>query len=151
MRNLNNLTPTQAADVTILYYARKHTLTESITAVAQLAKSISLLLDVSFTTATCILSELQAKEETVLETLLAADTTTPAVKTFEAGKSYEIRFIGDSELRPLLTVNKRTDKSVWISKSGDIDNKRVAIKTDSEGNEYILPYGSYSMAPVSRA
>lgn len=47
------------------------------------------------------------------------------------------------------TILKRTAKTVTVKSMGE--TKRCKIHADSEGNEYIFPYGQYSMAPTFRA
>lgn len=65
--------------------------------------------------------------------------------TFEIGQSYEVQFIGDSQLRPRFTVTARTAKMV----TGLIHGKeyKVKVRFDSQDGEYCLPYGTYSMRP----
>lgn len=72
-----------------------------------------------------------------------------SITTFETGKNYTLRFIGDADLKPSLTVIKRTAKTVTV-KGADLDNKRCGIKI-YDNVEYILPYGSYSMAPSCKS
>ena len=67
---------------------------------------------------------------------------------FEINKTYQMRFIGDSELIVPVKILKRTAKSVRIELNGN--QKTCRIKEWGE-SEYILPEGSYSMAPSCRA
>ena len=69
---------------------------------------------------------------------------------FEAGNIYQMRFIGDSELKPQFICVKRTAKTITFSKIGSKKeniNRRVKVYN---GVEYILD-GSYSMAPSIKA
>ena len=71
------------------------------------------------------------------------------ITTFEAGKTYKVRFIGDSDLVVPMEVVKRTKKFLTIKCEG-YDQTRVGVKVYDD-TEYVLPMGSYSMAPSSRA
>ena len=66
--------------------------------------------------------------------------------TFTTGKSYTVHHFGDSELRPVIKVVRRTKSSVWIKVRGEV--KRKGIKLDHQGNEYCLPYGNYPLAAM---
>ena len=69
--------------------------------------------------------------------------------TFETGKTYEMRWITDSDLRTPITIEKRTAKTATVTVRGE-ETKRCKIHT-YEGREYIKPMGSYSMAPILSA
>jgi len=69
----------------------------------------------------------------------------------ETGKTYRIKFIGDSELETPATVVKRTAKTVWLDIQGETDVIRKKIKTYEDGTEFCEPYGSYSMRPYLSA
>ena len=71
------------------------------------------------------------------------------IKRFEVGNIYEMRFIGDSDLKVAFICTKRTPKTVRLEavKSKEILNRKIK---NSEIEEYILE-GSYSMAPSIRA
>ena len=77
------------------------------------------------------------------------NTITNTMTTFEAGSVYEMRFIGDSNLKPLFICTKRTAKSVTFErfKGTETFTKRVKISDDAE---YVL-YDTYSMAPIIRS
>ena len=77
-----------------------------------------------------------------------SNTTTRTA--FQADTTYKMRFIGDSDLIAPVTVLKRTEKTVTVSIRGEAA-KSCRIKTDHNGIEYILPLGSYSMAPCVKA
>jgi len=65
---------------------------------------------------------------------------------FEAGNVYEMRFIGDSELKPQFICTKRTAKTVTFEKFCS-NEKPMSRRIKTYNNvEYILD-GSYSMAP----
>lgn len=73
--------------------------------------------------------------------------------TFQAGKTYECRFITDADARCPITVLKRTAKTVTIQDPTNPQQvKRCTIQIDlGDGDEFIKPFGSYSMAPYCRA
>ena len=75
---------------------------------------------------------------------------TNSITTFEAGSTYQMRFIGDSQLIVNFTVVRRNEKSVWIKRQNSSEVIRKAIKVHN-GAEYCLPEGAYSMAPVLSA
>ena len=64
---------------------------------------------------------------------------------FEAGNIYEMRHIGDSDLRPKWICVKRTAKTVTLERYMQKESMTRRIKTYN-GVEYINQ-GSYSMAP----
>jgi len=65
---------------------------------------------------------------------------------FETGKTYQMTFITDSELRPVHECVKRTEKTATFKDVRDGEMITRKIKTSTSGYEYIL-LGSYSMAP----
>ena len=67
------------------------------------------------------------------------------MKTFETGKTYSTRSICDADCIFSLTVVSRTAKTI---KTSDGKSLRIALH---EGNEYVMPFGRYSMAPMIRA
>lgn len=69
---------------------------------------------------------------------------------FEAGKTYSTRSACDYNCIFVFKIVKRTAKQLTFERR-DGELQRCGIKTDSEGNEYALPMGRYSMAPVIRA
>jgi len=71
------------------------------------------------------------------------------MKRFETGANYEMRFIGDSELKPLFTCIKRTAKTVTFQRVDGSETLNRRIK-EYDNSEYILE-GNYSMAPSIRA
>jgi len=66
---------------------------------------------------------------------------------FEAGDIYEMTFVTDHQLRPHFLCTKRTAKTAWFKAIDRNETLRRRIKTDTEGNEYIVE-GGYSMAPT---
>lgn len=78
----------------------------------------------------------------------------PAKLRFEAGKTYTCRSVCDHDTVFSWDCIKRTAKTLTLKKSNTAFSKnesfRVKIYTDSEGNEYALPSGRYSMCPVIR-
>lgn len=81
-------------------------------------------------------------------------TTTSPAATFEIGETYSTRSAGDHTMTFSWTVTARTAKFITVVE-GDPDRpgkpKRVGVKTDNDGNEWAMPDGAYSMAPVIRA
>jgi hypothetical protein len=73
--------------------------------------------------------------------------TSPA--TFQVGARYWAQSACDSNCVWWFTVTARTAKRVTLLEdSGDVHVR--GVKTDGQG-EWVLPFGSYSMAPVVRA
>lgn len=70
---------------------------------------------------------------------------------FEANKKYWYGSICDSDFRDELKIMKRTVKSVWVSGGDNGETTRRTIQHDSDGSEYIKPFGTYSMCPILRA
>jgi hypothetical protein len=64
---------------------------------------------------------------------------------FEVGNIYEMRFIGDSDLKPKFICVKRTAKTATFERYQAKETLTRRIK-NYNGNEYVLE-GSYSMAP----
>ena len=69
--------------------------------------------------------------------------------TFNENTTYEIRYIGDSNLRTPMTVTRRTEKSVWVRVRNE-DEIRLKVYNNRDC-EYVLPFGRYSMAPACYA
>jgi hypothetical protein len=67
---------------------------------------------------------------------------------FEVGRTYTARSACDHNLVFAWTVTARTAKFITIN-DGDTE-RRVGVKVH-DGNEWALPDGSYSMAPVINA
>ena len=70
-----------------------------------------------------------------------------AATQFITGKNYVMQFITNSDLKVVFQIVRRTEKSVWIRDNRDNNISRNKIKVYNE-EEYIMPYGTYSMAPV---
>lgn len=68
---------------------------------------------------------------------------------FEAGKSYEMRWVTDASFRTHIEVLRRTRKFVTVVIDGR-EQKRIGVR-EFEGVEYALPLGDYSMAPRVKA
>ena len=75
-------------------------------------------------------------------------TTVETVK-FEEGNIYQMRFIGDSDLKPQFICTKRTAKTVTMQRFQCKETLTRRIKTYN-GVEYILER-KYSMAPSIQA
>jgi hypothetical protein len=68
-------------------------------------------------------------------------------KKFVVGGTYFGTFATDADSTFTVTIASRTDKTVT-----DSEGKKLRIKIDDyDGIEYVMPFGSYSMAPVLRA
>jgi len=63
---------------------------------------------------------------------------------FQIGKTYQMLFIGDADLRVQFVCVKRTDKTVTLKGTHETLNCRVK---EYSGSEYVKA-GSYSMAPT---
>ena len=70
--------------------------------------------------------------------------------TFETGKTYTSRSIGDNDCVWNVKVLKRTAKFLTIKIDGEREVKRVGV-SNYNGEEQCLFLGKYSMAPVIRA
>ena len=57
------------------------------------------------------------------------------------------RSIGDSELFFTVTLVKRNEVSAWVILDNNVES-RFKIKRTFDGREFIMPYGTYSMAPA---
>jgi hypothetical protein len=66
-------------------------------------------------------------------------TTTTA---FEVGKSYGTRSVCDYDCIFVMTVVKRTEKTLWIERHGKVERKRITVWDGVES----VSMGSYSMA-----
>ena len=78
------------------------------------------------------------------------DTTITTTGSFKAGETYTCGTAWDSTRTLTFAVVKRTAKFVTLTdKHGE--TYRVGIKTRNDGTEFVLPLGSFSMAPVLSA
>ena len=68
--------------------------------------------------------------------------------TFEPGKTYTCRSIGDYNCIITARIIKRTARTVTAEVEGKVKTFRPSTY---DGAEYIRPWGSYSMAPILRA
>ena len=68
---------------------------------------------------------------------------------FETGATYQMRFIGDNELRPEFVCIKRTAKTATFKGDNEIITRKIKTFGDN-GSEYIVT-GNYSMAPSINA
>ena len=71
------------------------------------------------------------------------------MKTFTPGQQLSARSISNSDCKFTAEVLKRTAKTVTIL-TDDEGEKRCKIHNNND-QEYIFPYGRYSMCPVFRA
>ena len=69
--------------------------------------------------------------------------------TFQIGKTYRGRFIGDADAVFQVKVMARTAKTLTVI--GPKGLAQLRISRDHEGGEQVFPFGKYSMAPVCRA
>lgn len=68
---------------------------------------------------------------------------------FKVGKTYETRSACDHECIFKATVLKKTEKTVTIETRME-GVKRCKVH-EYEGEQFIYPFGQYSMAPIMRA
>lgn len=74
------------------------------------------------------------------------------MKQFEIGKTYQTRSICDSNCIISITVTGRTASTITVNESGEIKKLRISKKYSEFRNaETVLPWGSYSMAPMISA
>lgn len=67
--------------------------------------------------------------------------------TFKSGATYYTRSICDHDCILRLTVASRTAKTVTMPNVMG-QRKILRIAVDDRGNEYVKPWGSYSMCPI---
>lgn len=67
------------------------------------------------------------------------------MNTFQAGRTYQTRSIGDHNCIFSVTIKSRTAKTVKTT-----DGKILRVG-EYDGSEFVKPMGSYSMAPIIRA
>lgn len=71
---------------------------------------------------------------------------------FEAGKTYVGRSTVDTDYVIWAEIVRRTAKSAVIKTNSNPDGKRVKIYVTHDGKEeYLLPWGRFSMAPCISA
>ena len=68
---------------------------------------------------------------------------------FQAGQKLQTRSICDHNCIFTGTVVKRTEKTATIDAGRG--EKRCKIYHDTDGAEYVFPFGQFSMAPIFRA
>ena len=69
------------------------------------------------------------------------------LNTFIQGNTYQMRFIGDSDLVTSLLCYKRTEKTVSFKSVHETFTRKIKVFN----NEEYITLGSYSMAPSVRA
>lgn len=67
--------------------------------------------------------------------------------TFETGKTYQATSVCDNNCKWNFKIVRRTAKSVWIEDCHTKEIKRCMVKM-SGNEEYIFPFGKYSMSPT---
>ena len=67
-------------------------------------------------------------------------------KTFKLGQKLFTRSICDNNCIFEDVVKSRTEKFITLS-----SGKRCMVSVNQDGEEYIFPFGRYSMAPVFKA
>jgi len=67
------------------------------------------------------------------------------MNTFEAGKTYSTRSIGDSNCAVTLSVISRTAKTIKAQTVFGIKTLRISTYGNAE---QVSPWGRYSMAPI---
>ena len=73
------------------------------------------------------------------------------MNTFIPGKTYTTRSVCDYDCIFTFKCIKRTAKTVTFESIMRNKPIRVKLRTESDGSEWVLPLGSYSMAPVLHA
>ena len=71
------------------------------------------------------------------------------MKTINPGDKLTARSIGDYDCVFVAEILDRKGKFVTVKAIGN--EKRVMVRADSDGDEYIFALGQYSMAPVFKA
>ena len=69
---------------------------------------------------------------------------------FEVGNIYEMRLVGDNDLRPHFICTKRTAKTVTFESKTGNEKFTKRINKCTEGHDRIV-HGSYSMAPYIKS
>jgi len=69
--------------------------------------------------------------------------------SFQIGKTYSGRFVGDADSVFRVMILGRTAKTVTVM--GPKGMKQHRVSYDHDGAEQIFPFGRYSMAPTCRA
>ena len=71
---------------------------------------------------------------------------------FQTGQNLETRSICDHNSIFKAEVISRTEKTVTVKTQGKIKRCKVHVHENiNNGNEFIFPYGRYSMCPVFQA
>lgn len=76
------------------------------------------------------------------------------MKQFEVGKRYEMRSVCDHDCVWRFTVISRTEKTVWLLEDAEVRPVMCRIKkaiSEYRNAESVMPFGSYSMAPILSA
>lgn len=81
-----------------------------------------------------------------LSNMITETKTNETMETlkFEAGKKYEMSFIGDSDLKVVFECISRTAKTAKFKNKHESFSKKIKVY---DNEEYVM-YGSYSMAPA---
>jgi len=85
-----------------------------------------------------------------VEVSIVEDPEAPSPEVFEVGETYRHGWIGDSNMFSRYKVLSRTAKRVTLeeqSTHGKPEKITRGISHDTDGNEYVMPHGRYSMAP----
>jgi hypothetical protein len=72
------------------------------------------------------------------------------MKTINTNDKLTVRFIGDSELRPVISVIERKGNFATLQLQENEIVKRKVHKSLNGEYEFVYPYGIYSMAPIAR-
>ncbi len=72
------------------------------------------------------------------------------MKQFETGKFYFCRSICDQDCIWIFRVIRRTEKTIVVQEDGLGPEKSLRVKV-YDNEEYVMPLGRYSMAPVLTA
>lgn len=70
------------------------------------------------------------------------------MKTFQTGRTYATPSICDSNCLVTVEVISRTPKTLQVKTKGKAKTLRIGTY---DGEEFVKPWGSYSMCPIVRA
>jgi hypothetical protein len=73
------------------------------------------------------------------------------MEKFEIGKKYTGVSVCDSDCVITIEVINRTEKTLKVKGNNSLTKESLRVKIDMDGNEYVNPWGVYSMAPIIRA
>lgn len=96
-----------------------------------------------------IRSRVESSNNPATPAVRAGERKGKTMKTIKSGDKLTARSIGDWNCVYVAEILGRKGKFVTVKADGR--EKRVMVRTDHEGNEFIFALGQYSMAPVFKA